>query len=306
MIFYSTLLVPVENWKKINSSEWKKAEDASVDYFFRLGFTLCKMEPKMEVSKDLSKRFDILRISEDIISSGVPDFIVWNKKIFFFVECKSGKAYPRKNQSSWLGRYEDQFDILVLSVREDLDNYIESKDPALKGSSHLRGGDRNVIQTFWSIGCGKKRGRNKKQPDKETNTNLHTGIIDTENDIEKPSELAYLQLANMEYANRKLVNCRMESAKVLRNKDPSQGKYRAAYENLRRCTDNFSSMVSYHRDRAMEHLSKIIKPEIREKLLARSYEETESKDIAYSKNQEERYPLDFSPATDYLKDKKEQ
>ncbi len=296
MIFYSTLLVPVENWKKMNSSEWKKAEDASVDYFSRLGFTLCKMEPKMEVSKDLSKRLDILRIPEDIISSGVPDFIVWNKKIFFFVECKSGKAHPRENQSSWLGMYEDQFDILVLSVREDLDNYIESKDPALKGYSHLRGGDKNVIQTFWSTGCGKKRGGNKKEPDNKTNTNSRKEIID----MEKPSELAYLQLANIEYANRKLVDCRMEIAKTFRNKDQSQGKYRTAYENLRRCTDNFSSMLNYHRDKAMEHLSKVIKPDIREKLLVRSRQETESKEMAYGKNQEERYPLDFRPATDYL------
>ena len=196
------------------------------------------------------------------------------------MECKSGKAHLRENQSSWLGRYGDQLDILVLSAREDLDNYIESKDPALKGYSHLSGGDRNVIQTFSGVGCGKKRGGNKKETDKETNTNSHKQIID----IEKPSELAYLHLANMEYPNRKLVDYRMEIAKTFRNKDTSQGKYRAVYENLRRCTDNFSSMVSYHRDKAMQHLSKIIKPDIREKLLVISREETESKEMAYDKN----------------------
>ena len=163
MIFHRTLFVPVENWKKMGISEWKRAEDASMDYFYKLGFTLYKIEPNMKIGRDLSRRFKILRIPEDIISSGVPDFIVWNKNTFFFVECKSGKAHPRENQSSWLGRHEDQFDILVLSVREDLGNYIESKDPALKGYSHLRGGDRNVIQTFWSIGYGKKRGGNKKE-----------------------------------------------------------------------------------------------------------------------------------------------
>ena len=88
----------------------------------------------------------------------------------------------------------------------------------------------------------------------------------------------------MEYPNRKLVDYRMEIAKTFRNKDTSQGKYRAVYENLRRCTDNFSSMVSYHRDKAMQHLSKIIKPDIREKLLVISREETESKEMAYDKN----------------------
>ena len=296
MIFHRALLVPVENWSKMSISKWKMAEDASMDYFSRLGFTLYKIEPNMKIGKDLSRRLKILRIPEDIILSGVPDFIVWNKNTFFFVECKSGKAHPRENQSSWLGRHGDQFDILVLSVREDLANYIESKDPALKGYSHLRGGDRNVIHTFWSIGCGKKRGGNKNEPGKETNTNSYKEIID----VEKPSELAYLQLANMEYANRKLVDCHMEIAKTFRNKDTSQGKYRAAYENLRRCTDNFSSMVSYHRDKAMEHLSKVIKPDIREKLLVRSREETESKEMAYGKNQEYSYTLDFRASTDYL------
>ncbi|WP_276935884.1 MULTISPECIES: hypothetical protein [Ferroplasma] len=296
MIFHSTLLVPVENWNKMNISEWKRAEDASKDYFSRLGFTLYKIEPNMKIEKDFSRLLNILHIPEDIISSGVPDFLIWNKKIFFFVECKYGKSQPNENQSNWLGKYGDQVDILVLRVKGDFNNYIEKSDPAMKGFSHLKNENMNVIQTFWSTGCGKRFGKNNKKPKGESRLVSHTENIH----VEQPSELAYLQLANMEYANRKLVDSRMEIAQVLRNKDLGQGKYRTAYENLRRCTDNFSSMLNYHRDKAMEHLSKVIKPDIREKLLIRSRQETESKEMAYGKNQEELYPLDFRPATDYL------
>ena len=62
MIFHRAPPVPVENWKKMSISEWKRAEDASMDYFSRLGFTLYKIEPNMKIGKDLSRRLKILRI----------------------------------------------------------------------------------------------------------------------------------------------------------------------------------------------------------------------------------------------------
>ena len=138
MRFSSSLLVPVKRGEECDFEDFRKTEKMAQDYFKRIGFESHKLEPGSGNDKVALRILHSLNLPENILTAGVPDFICWNKKVFFFVECKSGASYLNEAQINWVGKYMDDFDIIILRVKPDYKDYIPRADPCLTGFSQLR------------------------------------------------------------------------------------------------------------------------------------------------------------------------
>ncbi len=296
MRFSSSLLVPVKNGDEGDLEDFRKTERMTQDYFKRLGFEVCKLEPGPGNEKLSLKILHSLNLPKKILTGGVPDFICWNRKKFFFVECKSGKSQLSDSQINWISKYMDDFDILILRVKPDNQNYIPRADPCLDGFSQLRDEIKMAIQTFESLGCGTKIGNMKDQ-----SSELPEDIDAQENEkIEGPARLAYLQLANMDYANDKLIKGYSEIRDILYRKNRDQNKYKTAYLTLKTCVDSYFNIMNDHKKKALDHLGKIISTKWKSQILSRSVQETEGIRKLYISTQEDYYDLKFKSAKDYL------
>ena len=270
------------------------------DYFKRLGFEVYKLEPGSGNEKVALRILHALNLSGNILIGGVPDFICWNRKKFFFVECKSGKSQLSDSQINWISKYMDDFDILILRVKRDNRNYIPRADPCLDGFSQIRDEINMAIQTFESLGCGTKI---RKKEDQSSELPKDEDAQENEK-IEEPAKLAYRQLANMDYANNKLLKGYSEIRTILDGKNRDPNKYKTAYLALKTCVDNYFNIMNEHRKKAMDHLGRIISSKEKAQILSRSVQETESLIRSYISNQEDVYDLNFKSAKDYLEENK--
>ena len=190
----------------------------------------------------------------------------------------------------------DDFDILILRVKPDNQKYIPRADPCLDGYSQLRDEFKMAIQTFESLGCGTKI-RNKEDQSSELPEDIDT----QENDkIEGPARLAYRQLANMDYANNKLIKGCSEIRTILDRKNRDPNKYKVAYSKLKTCVNSYFNIINEYRKKALDHLGKIISTKGKSQILSRSVQETESLRKLYISTQEDDYDLKFKSARDYL------
>jgi hypothetical protein len=292
--------VPVKSGDEGNFEDFRKTERMAQDYFKRLGFKVYKLEPGSGNEKVALGALHSLNLPEKILTGGVPDFICWNKRKFFFVECKSRKSQLSDSQKNWISKYMNDFDILVLRVKPDNQKYIPRADPYLDGFSQLRDEFKMAIQTFESLGCG-TRIKNKEDQSSE----LPKDEDAQENEkIEEPAKLAYRQLANMDYANNKLLKGYSEIRTILDGKNRDPNKYKTAYLALKTCVDNYFNIMNEHRKKAMDHLGRIISSKEKAQILSRSVQETESLIRSYISNQEDVYDLNFKSAKDYLEENK--
>ena len=296
MRFSSSLLVPVINGDEGDFEDFRKTERMAQDYFKRLGFEVYKLEPGSGNEKVALRILHALNLPGNILTGGVPDFICWNRRKFFFVECKSGKSQLSDSQINWISKYMDDFDILILRVKPDNQNYIPRADPCLDGFSQLRDEIKMVIQTFECLGCGTKI-RNKEDQSSE----LPEDIDAQENEkIEGPARLAYRQLANMDYANNKLIKGYSEIRTILDRKNRDPNKYKTAYLALKTCVNSYSNIMNDHKKKALDHLGKIISTKWKTEILSRSIQETKSLRKLYISAQENDYDLKFKSAKYYL------
>ena len=190
----------------------------------------------------------------------------------------------------------DDFDILILRVKRDNRNYIPRADPCLDGFSQLRDEFKMAIQTFESLGCGTNI-RSKE----DQSSDLSEDIDAQENDkIEGPARLAYRQLANMDYANNKLIKGYSEIRTILDRKNRDPNRYKTAYLTLKTCVDSYFTIMNDHKKKALDHLGKIISTKGKSQILSRSVQETESLRKLYISAQEDDYDLKFKSAKDYL------
>ena len=300
MRFSSSLLVPVINRDEGDFEDFRKTERMAQDYFKRLGFEVYKLEPGSGNEKVALRILHALNLSGNILIGGVPDFICWNRKKFFFVECKSGKSQLSDSQINWISKYMDDFDILILRVKPDNQKYIPIADPCLDGFSQLRDEFKMAIQTFESLGCGTNI-RNKEDQSSE----LPEDADAQENDkIEGPARLAYRQLANMDYANDKLLKSYSEIRTILDRKNRDPNKYKTAYSTLKTCVDSYFNIMNEHRKKALDHLGKIISTKGKSQILSRSVQETEGLGKLYISTQEYDYDLKFKSANEYQDENK--
>jgi hypothetical protein len=296
MRFSSSLLVPVVKGDESDFEDFRKTERMAQDYFKRLGFEVHKLEPRSDSDKVALRILHSLNLSEKIFTVGVPDFICWNRRVFFFVECKSGKSQLSDSQIKWVREYMDDFDILILKVKPDNKNYIPRADPCLAGFSQLRDEFRMAIQTFETLGCGTKIRNEEGQ-----SSDLPKDIDAQENDnMDGPVRLAYRQLANMDYANSKLIMGYSEINTILDRKNRDPDKYKVAYLKLKMHVDSYFNIMNDHRKKAMDHLGNIISTKGKSQILLRSVQETESLKRSYTSKQEYDYDLKFKSAKDYL------
>ena len=301
MRFSSSLLVPVINGDKGDFEDFRKTERMAQDYFIRLGFEVHKLEPGSSNEKVALRILRSLNLPEKILTGGVPDFICWNRRVFFFVECKSGKSQLSDSQIKWISKYMDDFDILILRVKPDNQNYIPRADPCMDGFSQLRDAIKMAIQTFESLGCGTKIGNKEDQ-----SSELPEDEDAQENEkIEGPARLAYRQLANMDYANNKLMQGYSEINTILDRKNRDPNKYKTAYLTLKTCVDSYFTIMNDHKKKALDHLGKIISTKGKSQILSRSLQETESLRKLYISTQENDYDLKFKFAKDYLDENKD-
>ena len=300
MRFSSSLLIPVIKGDESDFEDFRKTERMTQDYFKRLGFEVHKLEPGSSNDKVTLRILHSLNLPGNILTGGVPDFICWNKRVFFFVECKSGNSRLSDSQLNWIRKYMDDFDILILRVKPDNKNYIPKADPCLAGSSQLRDEFKMAIQTFESLGCGTKT-RNEEDHSSDLPRDIDAQEYDN---MEGPVRLAYRQLANMVYANSKLIKGYSETATILDGKNLDPNKYMVAYLKLKMYVDNYLNIMNDHRKKAMDHLGKIISTNGKLQILSRSAPETESLRKSYISKQEDNYDLKFKSAKDYLNENK--
>ncbi len=298
MIFRKSLLIPLEQLTPESFEDFHQLEEFCWDYFVRLGFHVYKIEPISNPDLVVLKKITSLKLPKDILSVGVPDFICWNSKMFFFVECKSGKSSLNEAQLKWTAKFQHLVDILVLRVKPDNKNYISKADPGLKGYSHLMDEFTLSVQTFVSIGCGTRIGKNRdedrnERADDETETKriLKSG---------KAEELAYLHLARMDYAYLKVDKARREISASVGKKNSGEEKYKDAYTKLTTALEKYVNDIAYHRNKAMEHLKKTLPPKVAMNILKKGSEETESLENSYLSNETNLSPVEFKTAKEYL------
>ena len=190
----------------------------------------------------------------------------------------------------------DDFDVLILRVKPDNKNYIPRADPCLARFSQLRDEFKKAIQTFESLGCGTKI-KNKEDRSSELPEDIDAQESDN---IEWPARLAYRQLANMDYANNKLIKGYSEIQTILDRKNRDPNKYKTAYLTLKTCVDSYFTIMNDHKKKALDHLGKIISKKGKSQILSRSVQETESLRKLYISTQEDDYDLKFKSAKDYL------
>ena len=296
MRFSSSLLVPVINGDAGDFEDFRKTERMAQEYFKRIGFEVHKLEPGSDNEKVALRILHSLNLPGNILTGGVPDFICWNRRVFFFVECKSGKSQLSDSQINWISKYMDDFDVLILRVKPDNKNYIPRADPCLARFSQLRDEFKKAIQTFESLGCGTKI-KNKEDRSSELPEDIDAQESDN---IEWPARLAYRQLANMDYANNKLIKGYSEIQTILDRKNRDPNKYKTAYLTLKTCVDSYFNNMNDHKKKALDHLGKIISKKGKSQILSRSVQETESLRKLYISTQEDDYDLKFKSAKDYL------
>ena len=296
MRFSSSLLVPVINGDAGDFEDFRKTERMAQEYFKRIGFEVHKLEPGSDNEKVALRILHSLNLPGNILTGGVPDFICWNRRVFFFVECKSGKSQLSDSQINGISKYMDDFDVLILRVKPDNKNYIPRADPCLARFSQLRDEFKKAIQTFESLGCGTKI-KNKEDRSSELPEDIDAQESDN---IEWPARLAYRQLANMDYANNKLIKGYSEIQTILDRKNRDPNKYKTAYLTLKTCVDSYFNIMNDHKKKALDHLGKIISKKGKSQILSRSVQETESLRKLYISTQEDDYDLKFKSAKDYL------
>ena len=296
MRFSSSLLIPVKNADESDFEDFRKTERMAQDYFKRLGLEVYKLEPGSGNEKVALGILHSLNLPEKILTGGVPDFICWNRRVFFFVECKSGKSQLSDSQIKWISKYVNDFDILILRVKPDNQNFIPRADPCMDGFSQLRDEIKMAIQTFESLGCGTKI-RNKEDQSSELPEDEDAQESEK---IEGAARLAYRQLAKMDYANNKLFKSYSEIRSILDRKNGDPNKYKTAYLTLKTCVDSYFNIMNYHKKKALDHLGKIISTKEKSQILSRSDQETESLRKLYISTQEDNYDLKFKSAKDYL------
>jgi hypothetical protein len=300
MYFSSSLLVPIKRGEEGDFEDFRKTERMAQDYFKRIGFESHKLEPGSGNDQVALRILHSLNLPENILTAGVPDFICWNKKVFFFVECKSGVSYLNEAQINWVGKYMDDFDIIILRIKPDYKNYIPRADTCLTGFSQLRDEFKMAILTFEALGCGTKINNEEDQP-----SDVPEDIDAQENyKIEGPARLAYRQLANMDYANNKLIKGYSEIRTITDRKNLDPNKYKTAYLTLKMYVDSYFDIMNYHRKKAMDHLGKIMSIDRKSHILSRSTQETESLRRLYISKQEDNYELKYKSAKDYLDENK--
>jgi hypothetical protein len=295
------LLVPVINGDAGDFEDFRKTERMAQEYFKRIGFEVHKLEPGSDNEKVALRILHSLNLPGNILTGGVPDFICWNRRVFFFVECKSGKSQLSDSQINWISKYMDDFDVLILRVKPDNKNYIPRADPCLARFSQLRDEFKKAIQTFESLGCGTKI-KNKEDRSSELPEDIDAQESDN---IEWPARLAYRQLANMDYANNKLIKGYSEIQTILDRKNRDPNKYKTAYLTLKTCVDSYFNIMNDHKKKALDHLGKIISTKGKSQILSRSVQETESLRKLYISTQEDDYDLKFKSAKDYLDENKD-
>ena len=302
MLFRKSLLVPSNQWNAEGMVDMFLSEKLAHDYFKRLGFKVFKLEPKKKLDEIILKDLGFLKSIENFVSGGIPDFLCWNNKIFFFVECKSGKSTLNEIQSKWIDTFQDRFDILVIRIKPDDHDYISAADPSLSGYSHIRDEYTSAIETFSSIRCGRKISKEEQASELSQEEDL---ILYPKEKVSKSEELAYYHLVAMDYASLKLNKYYLEIGKILDKKNTETNKYKIAYEKLRDGVDNYSLNLNYHKVKALKHLEDIIPPEKAESIRSRRTQETASLTGIYIEQQEEKNPVTFKTAKELLDESKE-
>ena len=138
VIFRKSLLVPIDRWEPETFEDFHQPEMFTRDYFERIGFHVCKIEPAQTPDPAVIQKIASLKLPMEILSAGIPDFLCWNSRMFFFVECKSGKSSLNDAQIRWLRNYKHMFDIMVLRIKPDKNDLISEYDPATSGMNCFR------------------------------------------------------------------------------------------------------------------------------------------------------------------------
>lgn len=94
-----------------------EADDEKVakEYYESRGYEAINTSNKKTLKKIIDGKFSNTSLRKiDLNDNGIPDFLVFNKPEYFFVEAKSGSYSLKQNQIEWMIKYKERVVIFWL------------------------------------------------------------------------------------------------------------------------------------------------------------------------------------------------